>query len=258
LLYDALYEFEACRRGLLAYPVHKTLVSGTARPEDIYEWIAERVGPAKVRHLLDAGCGVGYGSLLLARRLGCRVTGVSVSEREVARAREAALDAKLDHRLEFKLASFDDLPCATYDLIVAVESLKHSSDLPCSVRSMLAALKPGGTLVIVDDCYDSRRREAVERQLTADWALTKLYGERDFVAALGASPCTVVDLSDRVPRSGRSWIALRLLGVELARLFVGERADRALRAFRGGLRLEQLYAERAMTYKAILVETRAG
>jgi SAM-dependent methyltransferase len=186
------------------------------------------------------------------------VTGISVSEREVASARRAAIDAKLGDRVEFSCASFDDLPRATYDLIVAVESLKHSSDLPRSVRSMLGALKRGGTLVVVDDCYDGRGSGAVERQLIADWELTKLYGEPDFVAPLGAVPRRVVDLSEGVRRRGRLSIALRLLGVELARLFVGERVDRALRAFRGGLRLEQLYGDGAMTYKAIFASEARG
>jgi hypothetical protein len=51
---------------------------------------------------------------------------------------------------------------------------------------------------------------------------------------------------------------LRLLGVELSRPFVGASVDRALRAFRGGLRLEQLYADGAMTYKAIFAKARGA
>jgi hypothetical protein len=58
-------------------------------------------------------------------------------------------------------------------------------------------------------------------------------------------------------RRNRKWaIALRLIGVELIRPFVGESVERALRALRGGLRLEQLYGRYAMTYKAIFAEAR--
>ena len=154
LLYDALHAFEARRHGGHAYPVHKALAADRLGRDDIYDWILERIEPRTVRHALDAGCGVGYGSFRLAQRLGCRVTGISVSEREVANASAAARSLGLSERIEFRRASFDDLPPAAYDLIVAVESLKHSSDIAASLRSMLGWLTPDGQLVIVDDCYD--------------------------------------------------------------------------------------------------------
>lgn len=251
LLYDALHAFEARRRGGSAYPVHKRLHAERLGRDDIYDWIVEQVEPTGIGHVLDAGCGVGYGSIRLAQRLGCRVTGVSLSEREIANASAAALAAGLGDRTEFSRTSFDDLPRAAYDLIVAVESLKHSGDLARSVGAMLAALTPRGVLVVVDDCYAGTGSAAAERQLVADWELERLYSEADFLAPLAAVPHRVVDLSHGVRRSAAWAIAVRLLGVELALPFAVEQTGRALRAFRGGLRLEQLYAGGAMSYKAI-------
>lgn len=258
LLYDALHAFEGPRRGGRPYPVHKTLRADRLGRDDIYDWILERVEPAGIRQVLDAGCGVGYGAIRIAQRLGCRVTGISVSECEVANASAAASRLGLGERVEFHRTSFDDLRPARYDLIVAVESLKHSRDLAHSSKVLLGALTPNGVLVVVDDCYDGRERGVVARQLMADWELTRLYTERDFVAPLAAAQCSVVDLSDGVLRKGRWAIAVRLLGIGLLRSFAGARVDRALRAFRGGLRLEQLYADGAMTYKAIFAKARAS
>jgi SAM-dependent methyltransferase len=143
-------------------------------------------------------------------------------------------------------------------LIVAVESLKHSSDLARSLRSMLAALTPQGVLVVVDDCYAGRACAAAEQQLVADWALERLYTERDFLEPLTGVRHNVVDLTDGVRRKRRWSIALRLIGVEMLRSFAAEDVDRALRAFRGGLRLEQLYAAGAMGYKAIFAAARGA
>jgi SAM-dependent methyltransferase len=254
LLYDALHAFEARRRGGSVYPVHKTLRADRLGRDDIYDWILERVEPTGIRHALDAGCGVGYGSIRLAQRLGCRVTGISLSEREVTSARTAAADLGLGERVTFSRMSFDDLPAGSYELIVAVESLKHSGDLPRSLRSMLGALAPNGVLVVVDDCYAGDGRAAAERQLVADWELTRLYTEHELLAPLAGVHHRVIDLSDGVPSNSKWAIALRLIGVELVRPFAGETLDRALRAFRGGLRLEQLYADEAMSYKAIFAE----
>jgi SAM-dependent methyltransferase len=257
-LYDALHAFEARGRGGRAYPVHKTLRADRLGRDDIYDWILERVEPAGIRQALDAGCGVGYGSIRMAQRLRCRVTGISVSEREVANASAAASGLGLGERVEFHRGDFDDLRSGGYDLIVAVESLKHSRDLAHSSNVLLDALTPNGVLVVVDDCYDGRRRAAIERQLMADWELTRLYTERDFVAPLAAAQCSVVDLTDGVPRKGKWAIAVRLLGVDLLRPLAGPSVDRALRAFRGGLRLDQLYADGAMTYKAIFAKARGS
>jgi SAM-dependent methyltransferase len=250
-LYDALHAFETRRRGGRAYPVHKRLAAERFGAEDIYDWIAERIEPRAVREVLDAGCGVGYGAIRLATKLECSVTGVTLSERELESARVTARESGLGARVQFRRASFDELPSGAYDLVVAVESLKHSRDVAASARSMLASLRPGGQLVIVDDCYDGRRRAAVERELTSDWELARLYTEHDFRAALGAAArCRVVDLSDNVKRNGKVGIALRSLGLALLRPFVGASSGDALRAFRGGLRLEALYADGAMAYKA--------
>jgi SAM-dependent methyltransferase len=238
--------------------VHKTLSAARLGHDDIYDWIIEGVRPGPIRHALDAGCGVGYGSIRLAQRLGCRVTGVSLSEREVGGARAAAQHLGLQGVTDFRCASFDAVPRAAYDLVVAVESLKHSGDLARSLRALLAARAPGGLLAVVDDCYGGDGPLAVEGQIAADWELARLYTLHDFLEPLAAVPHDVVDLTHAVRRAGRLSIATRLLGVSLARPFAGARAERALRAFRGGLRLEELYAAGAMTYKAILVGAWAG
>jgi SAM-dependent methyltransferase len=258
-LYDALHAFEARRRGAHAYPVHKRLAAERFGDRDIYDWIAVRIEPRAVRNVLDAGCGVGYGAIRLATELGCSVTGITLSERELASARVTARESAIGTRVQFLRGTFDELPAGAYDLVVAVESLKHSRDLEASVRSMLASLRPGGQLVVVDDCYDGRRRAAVERELSSDWELVRLYTEHDFRMALAAvARCRVIDLTDSVRRNGRLGITLRSLGLALARPFVGANSDAALRAFRGGLRLEALYADGAMTYKAFFCEKSLG
>ncbi len=220
--------------------------------DDIYDWIAARLEPCVVRHALDAGCGVGYGALRLARRFGCAVTGVTLSRRELASARAAAEDQGLLARVQFRLGSFDELPVDAYDLVVAVESLKHSANLEVSLRSLLASLKPGGHIVIVEDLYDGRSLGRAERALCSDWQLDRLYAERDFLAVLeAAGRCRVFDLTDSVRYSARWRNALRFASLELLHPFVSARTATALRAFRGGLRLEALYRKRAMAYKAL-------
>jgi SAM-dependent methyltransferase len=250
-LYDALHAFESRHRKGIAYPVHKKLRFRDRETSDIYDWIRARVDVPDHGSILDAGCGVGFGAIRLAENGTCRVVGVSLSEKEIGRARWAAAQLGLADRVEFRQASFDDMPRATYDLVVAVESLKHSSDLRRSLRSLLGSLKHPGTLVIVEDLYADHAGTTVAEKLMTDWGLTRLYTEADYLAILGPARCQVEDLTDNVQRPGRLAIRLRLACIELLLPFAAPRNATALRAFRGGLRLQTLYADGTMAYKAI-------
>src|SRR5215813_7999992 len=47
----------------------------------------------KIKHpdnVLDAGCGIGGSSIFLAENIGCNVTGISLSERQVQNAKKLA------------------------------------------------------------------------------------------------------------------------------------------------------------------------
>ena len=250
-LYDALHAFEWRHRGPGVYPVHKKLRFDEPDMRDIYDWIAARADLPDGGDVLDAGCGVGFGALRLARGRSCRVTGISLSPQEVARARKAAVATDLADRVTFQPTSFDELPRAAYDLVVAVESLKHSSNLSKTLRSIRRSLKPRGQLVIVEDMNCTDVDVPIARRLAADWKLTGLYTEDDYLAALGAANCTIFDLSDRVRRTTARWLRSRLVLVEALLHLVPKRRCTALRAYRGGLLLEALYAQRQMAYKAI-------
>jgi SAM-dependent methyltransferase len=260
-LYDALHAFEArFRARRVAYPVHKTLRFDGRRTFDVYDWIIDRVGLPEGGAIVDAGCGVGFGTLLFAERTACRVTGISVSPLEIASARETARRRGLDDRAEFRCAPFEDLPEAAYDLAVAVESLKHSLDLPSSVRALLRSLRRGGTLVIVEDVVEDVILPGADADCAAcvarDWHLLELYNEADYRAALAALEChlecDIEDLSGGVRPAERVYTQARLAAIALLLPIVPAIIAEALRAYRGGLCLERLYAAGATTYLAFV------
>jgi SAM-dependent methyltransferase len=251
LLYDALLELEGPYRDAIAYPVHKRLSFRETEARDIYDWVCAHVELPQRGNILDAGCGVGFGTFRLASLSTCCVVGLSLSEHEVRRARSAALLSNLADRVTFHCDSFDDVPRGAYDLVIAVESLKHSADLDRSLDALCGSLREKGQLVIVEDLYAGGGSRAVADRLAADWGLRMLYTEPDFVARLGAAQCRVVDLTACVPRASQTALLVRRAMLALALVFVRGRRGMALRAFRGGLNLQRLYADRAMTYKAI-------
>lgn len=97
--------------------------------------------------VLDAGCGEGHNTRLLARR-GARVTGVDISPRMIGLARAAEHHAPLGIRYE--VAAFEDLapiPTAAFDLVVAFMALMDGADLAGGLRELYRVLRPGGRFV---------------------------------------------------------------------------------------------------------------
>ncbi len=86
--------------------------------------IAAKLCLAPGMHVLDIGCGWGGMALTLARDHGARVTGVTLSENQLATARRRAADAGLEDRVTFRLLDYRNLD-ETFDRIVSVGMLEH-------------------------------------------------------------------------------------------------------------------------------------
>lgn len=116
------------------------------------------------REVLDAGCGLGWGSYLLAGRAR-RVTGVDRSAPAIAFA-QAAWPAD---RLEFvaaDLLSFLAGNRGRFGLVVAMETLEHfdRADGERYLAGLADALAPGGALVVSSGFPATRARAEAMRQ----------------------------------------------------------------------------------------------
>nr|WP_321170042.1 cyclopropane-fatty-acyl-phospholipid synthase family protein [Pseudodonghicola flavimaris] len=74
--------------------------------------------------VLDIGCGWGGMGLTLARDYGARVTGVTLSENQLATAKRRAAEAGLEGQTNFRLQDYRDLN-EKFDRIVSVGMLEH-------------------------------------------------------------------------------------------------------------------------------------
>jgi SAM-dependent methyltransferase len=103
-----------------------------------YSWASSRVASFDV---LDAACGTGYGSELLART--ARVTGVDrdPSAIETARRRSSAAFVQA----EIPPFPFDD---RSFDLVVSFETIEHIDADAEFVREAARVLRPPGILLI--------------------------------------------------------------------------------------------------------------
>jgi SAM-dependent methyltransferase len=101
---------------------------------------------ARGRRVLDAACGEGYGSALMAE-VAAEVIGVDLSQSSIAHARARYAGAQ---RLSFVEGSVTALPLedASIDLVVSFETIEHLAEQAAMLGEFRRVLKPDGLLFI--------------------------------------------------------------------------------------------------------------
>ena len=97
---------------------------------------------------LDLGCGDGRMAEYLSDRSGARFTGLDYIPQAIELARQRTA-AKAEH-LDFAVSDINhlDLPPATFDLILSVDTLYFSEDYAATLAALKTALKPDGQIAI--------------------------------------------------------------------------------------------------------------
>jgi len=147
--------------------------------------MAKLAGIVEGSRVLDAGCGVGGSSFFLAEAYGCQVTGVTLSEKQLAYAQEQNLLLGWQHVVDFKLEDYTrtSLPSADLDLIWAIESLTSAPDKKKFALEAYRLLKPGGVLVVAD-YYQVEGKPDPDQWLEKwrrTWSLAPFIPESSFV-----------------------------------------------------------------------------
>lgn len=116
------------------------------------------IGDLAGQTVLDAGCGEGYNTRILARR-GARMTGSDISARMIELARIEERREPLGIRYE--VASFSDLAGfgeASFEAAVSFMALMDGPDFEGAAHELFRVLRPGGTLAfsIIHPCFMTR------------------------------------------------------------------------------------------------------
>ncbi|HEY9114884.1 MAG TPA: methyltransferase domain-containing protein [Bacteroidales bacterium] len=115
-------------------------------------FLAEMANIQEGIRILDAGCGVGGSAFYLAENHRAKVTGITLSEKQLAFANRKLTDLKLDNYVDFRLENYvqTSFPDNTFDLIWAIESITSAPDKAQFATESYRILKPGGKLIIAD------------------------------------------------------------------------------------------------------------
>jgi len=98
------------------------------------------------REVLNVGCGIGVGSTYIAKKYGCHVVGVDISEKMIEWSRRRAREERVEPTVEFRTADVLDLPfeAGCFDVVFAESVLIFVEDKARAIRECVRVTKQGG------------------------------------------------------------------------------------------------------------------
>jgi 2-polyprenyl-3-methyl-5-hydroxy-6-metoxy-1,4-benzoquinol methylase len=160
-------------------------------------------------HVLDAGCGLGGASRLMADTFGCRVTGIDLSPDYIEAARILTRRTGLADRVQFETGSILALPedIGPFDVILCQHILMNISDKPAAVRQFSRHLKPDGTVVLHEIVTGSHTES--ELALPVPWAasadISFVEPWESVLAGFTNNGFTLESFTDATAIGGRYW-----------------------------------------------------
>ncbi len=112
--------------------------------------LLKKAGLGADEFVLDAGCGIGGSSRLMAQLFNCRVIGVDLAQKFIEAAGFLSQCTGLDSKTKFKQGSILELEFAdnTFDAVLCQHVLMNIEDKAVAVKEFFRVLKPGGKLIL--------------------------------------------------------------------------------------------------------------
>lgn len=138
---------------------------------NINKVLSAKAGISKNNRVLDAGCGIGGSSIWLAKNIGCAVTGISLSEKQVNKANALATKEGVEHLATFEQKDFTATGYAdeNFDVVWAIESVCHATDKAAFLKEASRILKKNGRLIMAD-FFKKENLQGKNAQQMQQWA----------------------------------------------------------------------------------------
>jgi cyclopropane fatty-acyl-phospholipid synthase-like methyltransferase len=136
--------------------------------------LAELAGISKDDYVLDAGCGVGGSSIFLAKNIGCKVKGITLSAKQVEAATLNAINNGISGKATFEINNYSstNYPDESFDVVWAIESVCHAAEKADFLREAHRILKKGGRLIMADFFSNSMNHSKDKNNMLNLWAAT--------------------------------------------------------------------------------------
>ena len=178
--------------------------------------MASLVGIKSTDNVLDAGCGVGGSAIFLAKSIGCKVTGITITPKQIQTAKEYATKENILDKVDFKEMDFTKTTFEnnSFDVVWAIESVCHAVDKKEFLNEAFRLLKKGGKLVVADyfpakENYTQKEYNQVYTNGLNGWAVSEMCNEQEFKSTcnnLSFSNSRFIDADNYVEKSAKKLI----------------------------------------------------
>lgn len=158
----------------------------------IYQWAIELLEVEPSDRILEIGFGPGVGIQLLASAVSSgRVAGVDASEEMLEQASVRNANSLGTGRGDLQQASVESLPFkdASFDKVLAVNSMRVWPDAIAELQEIRRVLKPGGRVVLGFTRYSGQAKEDLAEALTvAGFANARVVDKNNDFCAIATNP----------------------------------------------------------------------
>ncbi len=135
----------------------------------------------QAREVLVVGCGIGVSCAYIAKKHGCRVVGVDISEKMIAWSHKRAHEERVESKVEFRVADVLDLPFEKdrFDAVLVESVIAFVDDKARAIRECARVTRPGGYVGLNESFFTvpptAATSEIVRRELGVDIPLVQTW-----------------------------------------------------------------------------------
>jgi cyclopropane fatty-acyl-phospholipid synthase-like methyltransferase len=178
--------------------------------ERMNEIVAEIARIKPTDKVLDAGCGVGGTSISIAKSIGARTIGITISSRQAEQATAYAKENGVADLVSFKAMSYleTEFENESFDVVIGCESICYADDKEQFVKEAYRVLKPGGRLIVTDGFTPDfeNNKNPILRYVVDGWGLNFLETPerfKTFMKSAGFKDVTYTDNTKYIMHSSR-------------------------------------------------------
>jgi len=177
--------------------------------------LARAGGFEREHHVLDVCCGLGGPARLIAYRIGCRVTGLDLTQSRIDSAKRLATRVGLDHLVDFVQgdATAMPLPDGRFDRVYGQEAWVHIPDKERLLGECHRVMKPGGVIAFTDIVSNVPLTAEESRQMSTEMHFPSIVPAGRYLDAARSAGFTVERHDDLTP----TWKGILIARLEMYR-----------------------------------------